>query len=209
MRTDSGFLAGEQQVNAAGVALDVDASLAPVVDVAPIVRVAARNGDDLVTAAFEAHRDELFTFLARTMRNDPEAEDLVQETFLRLAREVHAGRVPDQLRAWLYRVASNLAMSRFRRQSVVGRFLTKFGSSEAGGEMTSPETSALRRERSAAMEKALQTLQPEARLALVLAGQGFSGRDVARAIGRSEAATRTLMCRARLRLRGELAGMDA
>jgi RNA polymerase sigma-70 factor (ECF subfamily) len=208
-QAEPGSATGEQQMAASSVALDVDAPLARVADVAPLVRIAARDADDYVTAAFTAHRDELFTFLARTTRDDAEAEDLVQEAFLRLAREARAGRIPDEVRAWLYRVASNLAMSRFRRQSVVGRFLGRFGASELGGEMASPEATAVRRERAAAMERALAALPAEARLALVLAGQGFSGRDVAEAIGRSEAATRTLMCRARMRLRAELSEADA
>ena len=38
----------------------------------------------------------------------------------------------------------------------------------------------------------------------MLAAHGFSGREVAEAIGRSELATRTLLCRARLRLRERL-----
>ena len=182
----------------------MDLPLARVPDVAPLVRVGARDADDFVTAAFEAHRDELFSFLARTTRDDSEAEDLLQEAFLRLAREARAGRFPDQARSWLYRVASNLAMSRFRRKRVVNRFLGRFGGTEHGGETGSPESTAVRRERTAAMEQALASLPAEARLALVLAGQGFSGREVAQAIGRSEAATRTLICRARIRLRAEL-----
>ena len=43
------------------------------------------------------------------------AEDLLQEAFLRLTREVRADRTPDNVRAWLYRVGANLAVSRGRR----------------------------------------------------------------------------------------------
>jgi len=208
-RADQGSSTGEQQIGAPRVARDVDAPLAHVADVAPLVRLAARDADDFVTSAYHAHHDELYSFLARTTRDDDEAEDLVQEAFLRLAREARAGRIPDQVRAWLYRVGSNLAMSRFRRRGVVNRFLGKFGAGELGGEMASPEATVVRRERNAEMERALNALPAEARLALVLAGQGFSGHDVAEAIGRSEAATRTLMCRARIRLRAELEEEDA
>lgn len=164
---------------------------------------------NVVTVAFQAHRDELFTFLARTTRDDAEAEDLVQEAYLRLTREVLGGRPPEQVRAWLYRVASNLAMSRFRRRSVVGRFLSRFRVGEMGGDASSPEASVLRSERTAAMERALQTLPEETRVALVLAGEGFSGREVAASIGRSEAATRTLICRARMKLRAQLEQEEA
>jgi len=198
-----------QQIPAPRVARDVDAPIAHVAEVAPLVSFAARDADDFVVAAFEAHRDELFSFLARTTRDDGEAEDLVQESFLRLSREARAGRYPEQVRAWLYRVASNLAMSRFRRRSVVNRFLGRFGASEVFGEVGSPEAAAIHRERQVSMERALAALPSEARLALILAGEGFSGREIAKAIGRSEAATRTLVCRARIRLRADLEAAEA
>jgi RNA polymerase sigma-70 factor, ECF subfamily len=185
----------------------MEAPLAQLAEVAPLVRMSARHADDIVVAAFEAHQHELFTFLARTLRNDAEAEDLVQDTFLRLATEVRAGRVPDQVRAWLYRVATNLATSRFRRRSVVARWLERFAGAEHDAPPEpSPESRVLNRERAAEMERALRTLPEDARLALLLAGEGFPGREIAEALGRSEAATRTLICRSRIRLRTELEG---
>ena len=45
--------------------------------------------------------------------------------------------------------------------------------------------------------------------ALLLAARGLPGREVAAAIGRSEASTRTLMCRARMRLREQLRAQAA
>jgi RNA polymerase sigma-70 factor (ECF subfamily) len=159
---------------------------------------------DFVTAAFQAHRAELFSFLARTTRDDADAEDLVQEAYLRLARQVRADRPPDQVRAWLYRVASNLAVSRFRRRTVARGFMSQFGSGELGGESCSPEESVIRRERAAAMELALRSLPAKERLAVVRSGEGFSAREIAESISRSEAATRTLVCRARMKLRAAL-----
>ena len=162
-----------------------------------------------VTTAFHTHGDELFRVLARTTRDDAEAEDLVQEAFLRLAQEARGGRAPEQVGAWLFRVASNLAMSRFRRRSVARRFLSRFGSAELGDMASSPEAIVIRRENGAAMERALRSLPADARAALVLAGEGFSGREIANSIRRSEAATRTLVCRARMKVRAELERDDA
>lgn len=88
-----------------------------------------------------------------------EAEDLVQETFLRLTRETRAGRSPAQVRAWLYQVAANLAVSRSRRRSTALRWLGRYGPAEhlssIGG---SPEAGLISRERSAEIEKALAGL---------------------------------------------------
>ncbi|HXS71559.1 MAG TPA: sigma factor-like helix-turn-helix DNA-binding protein, partial [Patescibacteria group bacterium] len=60
------------------------------------------------------------------------------------------------------------------------------------------------REWSSEVADALGTLSEESRTALLLAAQGFVGREIADAIGRSEAATRTLMCRARQQMRREI-----
>jgi RNA polymerase sigma-70 factor, ECF subfamily len=183
----------------------VDANILRAVPLSPVRPAYGPDAEDLVTAAFGAHRDELFTFLSRATRNDSEAEDLLQETFLRLAREVRAERVPDQVRAWLYRVAANLATSRFRRRAVVRRWLETFGASEHDpGQAGSPETAIRGRERHAEMERAMGTVSADARLALLMSAQGFSGREIAQSVGRSELATRAMMSRARIRVRAAL-----
>jgi DNA-directed RNA polymerase specialized sigma24 family protein len=68
----------------------------------------------------------------------------------------------------------------------------------------SPEASYVRSEIRDDLLGALQRLRPDARTAVVMAARGISGREIADTIGRSEAATRTLLCRARIRLREEL-----
>ena len=54
------------------------------------------------------------------------------------------------------------------------------------------------------MTDALAELPVDDRTALMLAAHGFSGREIAAALGRSELATRSLICRARIRLRERL-----
>jgi RNA polymerase sigma factor (sigma-70 family) len=197
----------EQQPDDARVSSDVDVPMSPVNAGTMVGRADQRDGDDLVTAAYEAHARELFSFLARGARDDAEAEDLLQETFLRLAREVQAGRTPEQLRAWLYRVAANLLTSRFRHRSVARRWLERFGSSaDAGDRVAAPEAGYIENERYREMEEALAVVSTDARAALLLAAQGFTGREIASQLGKSEVATRALMCRARLRVRAELEG---
>ena len=170
-------------------------------------RSGIQEPDDVVTAAYEAYQRELFSFLARAAGDDAAAEDLLQETFLRLAREVRAGRTPDQVRAWLYRVAANLLTSRFRHRTVARRWLERFGASAREEDRTQePEGGYLMSERFQEIERAFRVVSTEARTALLLAAQGFSGREIAGQLGKSEVATRAMMCRARLRLRAELEG---
>ncbi|MED4600985.1 RNA polymerase sigma factor [Paenibacillus validus] len=72
-------------------------------------------------AAFEAfvHRyhGPLLSYLERTLRNTDKAEDLVQETFIRLLRQLRQGSVPERVRSWMYRVAKNLCVDYWRSPS--------------------------------------------------------------------------------------------
>jgi RNA polymerase sigma factor (sigma-70 family) len=156
----------------------------------------ARTGD-----VFEHLSAELHGFLIRTVRDADAAADLLSEAFTRLFVEEQHGRWPDQPRAWLYRVAANLAMSRGRHLQVVARVTRALQGNYSEPRDASPDVEVLRRERRGELDRALDRLPTDARTALLLAAQGFDGRAVSQAIGRSEVATRALLCRSRIRLR--------
>ena len=136
------------------------------------------------------------------MTRDAEAaEDVLQDTFLRLVREARAGRMPDEVRPWLYRTAANAAIDRGRRSATLVRLLPRLLDR---ADPPRPESEFLRSERDSELHAALAHLAPDRRAALLLAARGFSGHEVAGLLGRSEGATRTMLCRARLELRGIL-----
>ncbi len=159
----------------------------------------------LVLAIYDAHHRELATFIGGIERDPRTAEDVLSETFLRLIEEVRRGRVPDQPRAWLYRVAANLVIDGGRRRAVVSRTLGRLVDHRTE---PPPDDAIIRGETRREVWAALGTLPVDARTALMLAAHGFSGREVAAALGRSELATRSLICRARLRLREEVSGIE-
>ncbi len=168
------------------------------------------QADALVVTAWSDHYAEVLAFLVRTTRDPEVAEDLLQEAYLRLTREARAGRMPDNVRAWLYRVGANLAVSRGRRISAALRGIVRLGTAAGSARIEdAPETSFLQREGRAALVGVLADLDPGARAALLLASEGFSGAEIAAAIGRSEAATRTLLCRTRMRVRSRLESAEA
>jgi RNA polymerase sigma factor (sigma-70 family) len=156
---------------------------------------------DFVMAAYDEHQRRLTTFAYGLTRDADVADDLVQEAFLRLVKEHAAGREPENVAAWLFRVCANLATSRGRRGVVARRFLDRPQSAETE---VAAEVEMLRHQTSEALVAALGILSDEARIALVMAAQGFSGREIATSLGRTETATRTLMYRARERLRSFL-----
>jgi RNA polymerase sigma-70 factor (ECF subfamily) len=158
------------------------------------------HGRDLtVEAAYAAHAGRLLRRLTTTTRNPTAAEDLAQEAFMRLVIEVNAGRMPEDPGAWLYRVGHNLAMSRGRRIAVANRRAGEFASPN---DAPSPETIALEAERDFELHDALDGLGAIDKRALILSAHGYRGAEIARCLGRTNGATRTLLCRARLKLRG-------
>jgi RNA polymerase sigma-70 factor, ECF subfamily len=163
-------------------------------------------GQAAVVSAWDAYHAEVYAFLLDATRDRAVAEDLVQEAFTRLLGEARSGRMPEQPRPWLYRVAANLAVSRVRRVLSARRWFDRVGVPQlrSAQQIPSPEDALVRRETSGELAHMLDALRPDARTALLLAAEGFSGREIATAIGRSEDATRTLMCRARLQLRRQL-----
>ena len=162
--------------------------------------------DEIIELAFANHADAVRRVLARCVRDPVAAEDLTQEVFIRLVIEVRAGRTPENIGSWLHRVGFNLAMSRGRRIAVAERHAAHIARS---GEAASPEVIALESERDAGLQAALATLGVVDRAALVLASQGYRTMEIARSIGRSDGATRTLLCRARSKLRGVILAADA
>jgi RNA polymerase sigma-70 factor (ECF subfamily) len=65
------------------------------------------------------HRDAVLAYFARRVRSRQEAEDLTQETFMRVLRAKHRIREASKVLPYLYRAARNLLISRSRRKHVV------------------------------------------------------------------------------------------
>jgi RNA polymerase sigma-70 factor, ECF subfamily len=154
-----------------------------------------------VTAAYEAHHAALVRRLTAVTRDPGDAEDLAHEAYIRLARQVETGACPDDAAAWLHRVGWNLAMSRGRHRTVVDR---RFGELPRPQAPVTPDRTALGRESRAVIVAALRDLRADEREAVLLAAEGYHGDEVADAIGRTVGATRTLLCRARAKLRSTL-----
>lgn len=180
----------------------------PQIDASPTatqpVRPAPGGATAQTGAVYERYSSEINGFLVRAVRDVDVAADLLADAFTRLFLEERAGRWPDQPRAWLYRVASNLVMSRGRHLQVVNRADRVLYLRHRDRVADAPDAEVLDRERRSDLDRALATLGRDARTALLLAAQGFDGATIATTIGRTENATRTLMCRARVQLRDVL-----
>ena len=173
--------------------------------------MAATAGGD--AAAFrvlvERWSPRVLAFLVRTLAQRADAEDLAQETFVRVYRSAPAYAGEGRFAAWLFRIAGNLARSELRRRRVRGwfrglpavdddavlaslpapRFFAADGPLEAG-------------ETRLVLARELARLPDRQRLAVLLHHfEGLPVRDVAGALGVSEHAAESLVARGMATLR--------
>ena len=168
--------------------------------------------DDL-TAIFEGQRTHLRAVAYRLLGSVHEADDAVQETWLRLQRSDVAD--VDNLPAWLTTVVSRICLdqlrSRMTRREDLGADLASPGANELRDEQVlDPAAEA---ERADAVGRALlvvlDTLAPAERLAFCLHDLfGLSFDEIATTLGRSSTACRQLASRARRRVRGQDAAVE-
>ena len=160
--------------------------------------MAAIDTDSIVERAYIEHYPALRRRLTALAHDPATAEDIAQEAFVRLMVAVRAGDVPENIGGWLWRVAHNLIVSRGRRMAVADRRRAELIPESHGA---SPETLAIRAEAEREVLDALDELDATGRTAVTMAAWGVTCREIARTIGRTDSATRTLLCRARARVR--------
>jgi RNA polymerase sigma-70 factor (ECF subfamily) len=135
----------------------------------------------IVLALYDTERIPLTRYLVFLGMDMEASRDVVQDAFLKLHEHVAGGGDRSQLRAWLYRVAHNLAQNR-RRGAHASR-VEALDASEAAryADVTqlSPEAALLHRERDAALSQAMLNLSAARRECLVLRSQGFRYREIA------------------------------
>jgi RNA polymerase sigma-70 factor (ECF subfamily) len=136
----------------------------------------------------------LYRYLSR-MSGDPAlADDVAQESFVRL----HArGSMPDDPPAWLISVANNIVRDEYRTTRRREKLLAGWFIAEDRVERT-PATDAqvLAGEREATIRKALGALRLRDQRLLILRHEGFSYREIAEALGIAPASVGTLLVRA-------------
>ena len=182
-------------------------STSPTTVTAPSSSSPAPSTDErLLDDVYREHAAGLTRWITGMTRDHEAAEDVVSEAFLRLAREIAAGRRPDNPAAWVAQVARHLAISRARRAATATRLAPRLLDRGVGED---PADLALASERAAAVRTVLQSLPPVERLAIALAAEGVRGPEIADRIGRTPLATRALLCRARRRMRPLLTEADA
>ena len=139
---------------------------------------------------FKEHGTPIYRFASALLRHPQDAEDVVQETFLKLLQHLEAGGNTDNLRGWLFTVAAHAARDRQRRRM---RWLPWLASHEGQVEApTLPDEDGRHR----ALQASIRHLPKRDRLLLALRAQGLSYREIAAAAGVNEKSVGQFLARA-------------
>jgi RNA polymerase sigma-70 factor (ECF subfamily) len=133
--------------------------------------------------------DSLYNTAYRLARNSEDAEDLVQETYLKAYRSFEQFTPGTNLKAWMFRILKNAFINEYRRRQAVPQEsdfaeieenLESHLRPEAAGQIKNPEQEALEGALDEDVQRALDELPPDYRMAVVLADlEGFSYKEIA------------------------------
>jgi RNA polymerase sigma-70 factor (ECF subfamily) len=132
--------------------------------------------DAALNDLMERHATPMFRFLCRMVGNEDDANDLAQETFVRVFRARTSFRIKEKFSTWLYTIAANLARNHFRwraRHPNVSLETENAETEQTLGSMLpsdspAPNEQALAAERAAAVRVAVGKLPEDLREAIVL-----------------------------------------
>lgn len=139
-------------------------------------------------AAFQQHYRDLLRFLVRRTGDSDRAADIAQETYIRLNATAAETTGVENRKAYIYRIAGNLAIDAVRREGRETAWLADHAPDDMIADPApSPERVAIDRDRLRLLEETLDTLPPRARLALLMFRvDGLSHREIAERLGVSE-----------------------
>jgi len=164
------------------------------------------NGDESALRALIARWEgPVFAFLERMLGSPDDAQDLGQETFLRLHQHAGRYRPSGQFKSWLFRIVGNLARSRLRRRRIVRwiPFRQELHDRETGTD--APSARIEREETGEWVRSALASLPDRQREAMVLRHyQDMSYREIAATMNTTTSAVEALLARAMSALRSTL-----
>lgn len=162
-----------------------------------------RGFDRKVSVLFTRHREDLFRYVARYAGDADLAEDVVQETFVRLKERPPLHQL--RIRGWLFTVATNLArdalaIARRRHQLECASTSDLPIPSAAPDPATAAELEDLR----SRVRKAMGALTHEERTALLMYQEGFRHREIAEAVDKRTESVGSLIVRAARKVAAEI-----
>jgi len=167
--------------------------------------------DEIVTR----YKDGIYNYVWRMVSNREDAEDLAQEVFVRAFAAIKTFRREANLRTWLYKIASNLCVDRYRRAGLEKQWMVPLERQQNDSvrpidipdHSSDPRRCFERSELQAEVKKALLKLPEKLRSAIILFDiEGLSYEEIADAMGCPIGTVKSRIFNARMKLRGLLKG---
>jgi RNA polymerase sigma-70 factor (ECF subfamily) len=162
---------------------------------------------------FETYSDKVYRLAVGLLENEIEAEEVVQDAFMRLFERLDQFEGRSKLGTWLYRVTYNLCQDRLRKRRPVSHLAMDVDDDETIPVPTIfvdwsqvPERYLTEAEITAELDRAIATLPPKLKAVFMLREiEGLSTKECAEVLEISESAAKVRLHRARLLLREQLA----
>lgn len=171
-------------------------------------RTSNESLEEKVASLFEQFSQPLYRYLLLLTWNPQDSEELVQDVFLQLHRQLLEQKPIDNMRAWIFRVAHNLAIDRGRTARDADSLSEAETNRRAEGQLSrtvpNPEMIVLQRERELALAQAVRALPALQRHVLLLRREGFRYREIASILDIGETTVIDNITRAIDRLHREL-----
>lgn len=177
----------------------------------------ARNGCEQSFASLvRQHSEKMLRLALRMVNNRADAEEIVQEAFLRLHRSLGSFRGDSRISTWLYRTVSHLSIDHLRREKIKRKlfFFSKRDEAYDPIEQTASAETAqddllIAREQLSHVLQALQKLSPRQRVVLTLRHQeNLPLKEIASILDLSEGSVKVHLHRAVKSLRSTLVKME-
>lgn len=188
--------------------------IGPGADDLELVRRARARDESAIRAIMQANNRKLYRIARGILRNDSEAEDVVQETYVRAFTHLESFRGDSRLATWLARIAMNEALGRLRRQrpSVDWTTLEEPGGSRAqiiqfplSAVSDDPEKTMAQREIQHIVEQAVDELPEAFRIVFITRViEGMNVEETADILDLKPETVKTRLHRARAMLRANV-----
>jgi len=158
-----------------------------------------RNGDvGAMQKVYLGYKSSLFNIAYRFAGNYPSAEDLLQEIFLKIFRNIKSLRKPEAFNSWIYRIAMNTCISFVRKKGKVREVLYD-DTAESHDRIGDRETIRLD------IEQAVRMLPPKQKSVFLLHDvQGLTHNEIALIMGWSAGTSKSQLFKARMKIRNSL-----
>ncbi len=174
------------------------------------VKGKGRNGDrrnDALPEFQELHykfRPKILRYLTRLV-GEAEAEDLTQETFLKVSRSLRTFKGRSQVSTWIYRIATNTALDRLRSPSFLSPGRGNTAAKRPSMEGIEAESSLIIKEMNGCVRKFINKLPPNPRAVVVLSVlEGMKNIEIAKILGITLETVKIRLHRGRSQLKKEL-----